>query len=91
MVYGDPIPSLSDIKESIDRHVPSTVEHPISCFQMVADNGGRKIERALYTFVDYLYILNKAMIRHREVVFETHFFFLNKIPIILFCHYPIFR
>ena len=71
-----------------------TVEHAILRFQIVADNGGRHIEHVLYTYVvaydsvDYLYVLSKAMMRHLGVVFEA-FFTFNKIPIILFCRYPI--
>ena len=69
-VYRDRITSLSDLKESVESYmcnIPqfllhSTVEHAILLFQMVADNGGHHIEHVLYTFVDYLYILNKAMI-----------------------------
>lgn len=55
MVYRDPITSLSDLKESIERHVRnipqfmllSTVEHAILRFQTVADNGGHHIEHVL--------------------------------------------
>ena len=55
MVYRDPITSLSDLKENIDRHVRiipqmmllSTVEYEILRFQMVADNGGHHNEHAL--------------------------------------------
>ncbi|GFW93719.1 hypothetical protein TNCV_4542461 [Trichonephila clavipes] len=55
MVYCDPIASLSDLKESIERHVRnipqcmllSTVEHAILRFQMVADNGRQNIEHVL--------------------------------------------
>ena len=55
MVYRDPIISLSDFKESIERHVRnipqfmllSTVEYAILHFQMVADNGGHHIEHVL--------------------------------------------
>ena len=47
MVYRDPISSLSDLKESIERHVRnipqimllSTVEHVIFCFQKEAEIG----------------------------------------------------
>lgn len=46
MVYRDPITSLSDLKNSLERYVRniprhtllSTVEHAILLFQMVADN-----------------------------------------------------
>ena len=45
MVYHDPITSLSNLRESIERFVcsilqfmlHSTIEHVILCFQMVAD------------------------------------------------------
>ena len=55
MVCRDPIPSLSDLKESIERHVRnipqfmllSTVEHAILRFRMLADNGGRHIKHVL--------------------------------------------
>ena len=53
----------------------STVKYAILCFQMAADSGGHHIEYVLQTFVVYLYVLNKAMIRHLGVIFETHFFF----------------
>ena len=47
MVYRDPITSISNLKESIERHVSnipqlmllSTVEHDILRLQMVVDNG----------------------------------------------------
>ena len=29
------------------------------------------------------------MLRHLGVIFETHYFFPHKIPIISFCHFPI--
>ena len=55
MVYRDPIISLSDLKEGIERYVRniplfmllSTVEHANLFFQMVADNGGHHIEHVL--------------------------------------------
>ena len=50
------------------KHCPvnaaSTVEHTILRFQVIADNGGRHTEHVLCTFLDYLYVLNKAVIRH---------------------------
>ena len=53
MIYCDPITSLSDLKENVERQVRnfpqfiqlSTVEYAILSFQMVADNGGHHIER----------------------------------------------
>ena len=55
--YGhhDPITSLSDLKDSVKRHVrnipqfmlPTTVEYEISRFQMVADNSEYHIEHVL--------------------------------------------
>ena len=89
MVYQYPIISLFDLKESIERHVRniphfmllSTVEHAILLFQMVADNGRRHIKHVLYTFVDYLYVLNKAMKRHLGVVLEIHFSPSIKFPL----------
>ena len=99
-VYCDPITYLFDLKEGIERYERNilqfmlilTVEHAILCFQMVADIIGLHIEHVLFTFVDYLCIFNKAMIRHLGGGFGNllHFFFLGKIPIILFCCYPIF-
>ncbi|GFW52027.1 uncharacterized protein TNCV_2818961 [Trichonephila clavipes] len=55
MIFCDPITSLSDLKESIERHVHnipqcmllSTVKHTILRFQIVADNGGQHIEHVL--------------------------------------------
>ena len=55
MVYRDPITSLPDHKESIERHVHnipqfmllSTIEHAILRFQMVVDNGRRHIKHVL--------------------------------------------
>ena len=42
-------------------------------------------------FCKFLCVFIKAMIPHQWMIFETHFFFpLSKIPIISFCHYPIF-
>ena len=46
------ITSLSDLKENVERHVCkipqfmllSSVEHVISCYQMIADNDGHHIE-----------------------------------------------
>ena len=68
----------------------STLEYNIT-LPDVAVNGERHVEYVLYTFVYYLYVLNKAMICHLRVIFETHcFFFLDKILIFSFCHYPIF-
>ena len=80
MVHRDPISSLSDFEESIEHHVRniplfmqlSTVEPAILRFKMVTDSGGSFFEHVLCTFVDFLYVLNKAMIRHPAVVFETH-------------------
>ena len=85
MIYRDPIISLTDLKENIERHVGnipqfkllSTVEHGILRFQMETGNGGCDIEHVLYTFVDYLYVLIKAMIRHLGVVLETRCLFLR--------------
>ena len=67
MVYHDPITSLSDLKESVERHVhnipqftlPTPVEYEILRFQMVADNDGHPIEYVLGTFVYYIYICSK--------------------------------
>ena len=53
----------------------SAVEHAILSFQMRGNNGGRRMKPVLYTFVDYFYGLNKAMIRYLGVFFETHCFF----------------
>ncbi|GFW45378.1 hypothetical protein TNCV_4734851 [Trichonephila clavipes] len=54
------------------------VSHCLACrSQMVADNGGQHIGHVLPISVDYLYVLNKAMIRHQGVVFETRCFFLS--------------
>ena len=72
MFYRDPITSLSDSKESIERHVRnihqfmllSAVKHAILCFQMVADNGQHYIEHVQYTLVDYFYVFNKATLSH---------------------------
>ena len=55
MVYRDPITSLSDLKENVERHVSkipqfmllSTVEYEILRFQMVTGNGGHHIEHVL--------------------------------------------
>ena len=55
MVYRDPITSLSDLKENVERHVRnipqfmlhSTVEYAILRFKMVADNSGHPIEHVL--------------------------------------------
>ena len=55
LVYSDPIRSLSDLKDSIARHVrnipkhtlQSTTEHAMLRFQMVADNDGHHIEHVL--------------------------------------------
>ena len=55
MVYRDPISYLSDLKESIERHVRnipqfillSTDEHAFIRFHMIADNGGRHIKHVL--------------------------------------------
>ena len=49
--------------------LPTTVKYEILRFQMVVDNGGHHTEHALQTFVYYLYVLNKAMIRHLRDVF----------------------
>ena len=78
------IKSLSDLKKSIERHVgnipqlilPRTVEYEILRFQIVADNDGHHIDHVLQTFLYYLYVLSKAMIRHLGVVSETHCFLL---------------
>ena len=83
MVYRDPITSLSDFKESIERHmcnIPqflllSSFEHAILRFQMVVDNGGYLIDHVLYRFVDYLYVFNKPMICHLGVFFWNLLFF----------------
>ena len=80
MVYWDPILSLSDFKESTEHHVQnilpqfillSTVKHAILRFPRVTDNDGRHIEHVLYTFIDYLCVLNKAIICLLGVVFEV--------------------
>ena len=55
----------------------SIVEHAVLRFQMVADDGGYHIEHLLLIFVEYLYDLNKDIIRHLGVIFENHFFFLQ--------------
>ena len=55
MVYHDPITSLSELKESVERYVrnipqfmlSTAVEYEILLFQMVADNGGHHIEHIL--------------------------------------------
>ena len=55
MVYHDPITSLSELKESIERHVRNTaqfmllsgVEHAILHFQMLTDNGRHHIQHVL--------------------------------------------
>ena len=55
MVYHDPITSLSDFKESLERHVrnipqfmlPTTIEYEILRLQMVKDNDGHHIEHLL--------------------------------------------
>ena len=55
MIYHNPITSLSDLKQSIERHVhsipqsmlPTTVEYEILRFEMVADNVGQHIEHVL--------------------------------------------
>ena len=55
-----------------------TIEHAILWFQMVADNDRRHKEHVLQIFAEYLYIFNKAMIRHLGVIFETHCFFSHQ-------------
>ena len=55
MVYSDPITSLSDIKENVERHLCdispfillSTAEYEILHFQMVADSDGHHIKPVL--------------------------------------------
>ncbi|GFW51307.1 uncharacterized protein TNCV_3254361 [Trichonephila clavipes] len=55
VVHRNNVTPLADLKESIERQVRnipqfklfSTVERAIVSFQMVADNGGQKIELAL--------------------------------------------
>ena len=52
MVYHDPITSLSDLKENVERHVrnipqfilPKLVEYEILLFQIGADNNRHHIE-----------------------------------------------
>ena len=81
MIYPTSITSLSDLKESVERHVynipqfmqPATVKYEILHFQMAVDNAGHHIGHVLQPFVDYLYVLNKATIRHLWVFFETHY------------------
>ena len=62
------------------RNIPQFIvlskdEHAILNFPMIADNGGRPIEHVLGAFVVYIFVLNKSMMCHLGVVFETHFFF----------------
>ena len=55
MDYHDPITSLSDLKESVERYVrnilqfmlPTTVEYKILHLHMVADNGRHHMEDIL--------------------------------------------
>ena len=66
MVHHYPMTSLSDVKESIERHVRnipqfmllSAVEHAILSFQMVADNGDHHIEHCKLLYIIYIFLIN---------------------------------
>ena len=55
------------------RFASSIVEQAILHFQMVEDNDRHHILLVLETFVDYLCVPNKAMLRHLGVTFSHHF------------------
>ena len=86
MVYCDPITSLSDLKENVERRVRNILQSAsFNCriCDFTLPDGSRQwwtsYQACFVNFKNYLYVFNKLMLCHLGGIFGTHWVFFPSI------------